>query len=82
VKLILSPLSNAKIKNAWSYTFALRKVFMAWCLGTGTDLPFTILLTSFCFLSSAEFDSLYLLIWLIHVWQAKRLGRRSEFMAR
>jgi hypothetical protein len=27
-----SPLSNAKVKNAWSYTFTLPIIFMAWCL--------------------------------------------------
>jgi hypothetical protein len=27
-----SPLSSAKVKNAWSYTSTPQYVFMAWCL--------------------------------------------------
>jgi hypothetical protein len=35
-----SPPSSAELKNAWSYTSTPQYVFIAWCLITGTTLPF------------------------------------------
>jgi hypothetical protein len=38
-----SPLSSAKIKNVWSYTFFSPNVFIAWCLiKHGDNITFVI----------------------------------------
>jgi hypothetical protein len=34
---------SAEVKNAWTYNSTPQYVFMAWCLGTGTTLPFILM---------------------------------------
>lgn len=40
--------SSAKVKDAWCFTFIPPFSFTAWCLDTGTTLPFTNIYCNVC----------------------------------
>jgi len=43
----------------WSYTFIPPYIFMVWCLGTGTNLPYVYLATLVKILVSRSHYALY-----------------------
>lgn len=51
---------SSMVKNVWSFTSSFLYVFMALCLGTGTALPFLLLVSVWFYFTAAECQNRWL----------------------